>query len=74
MEPNFNNFRIDFGKKLRSIRKLKSLSSGDLAISSELSSSAYILSVERGQKDIQLSTIFKLAKGLDVHPKELLDF
>jgi transcriptional regulator with XRE-family HTH domain len=30
--------------------------------------------IENGKWDIQLSTIFELAKGLGVEAKELLDF
>ena len=33
-----------------------------------------ISKIENGKFNIQLSTIFELAKGLEVEPKELLDF
>jgi transcriptional regulator with XRE-family HTH domain len=33
-----------------------------------------ISKIEHGKKNVQISTIFELAKGLGVEPKELLDF
>jgi hypothetical protein len=30
--------------------------------------------MENGKTNLQLSSIFELAKGLEVNPKELLDF
>jgi transcriptional regulator with XRE-family HTH domain len=33
-----------------------------------------ISKIENAKWDVQLSTIFELAKGLEVNPKELLDF
>ena len=30
--------------------------------------------IERGNRNIQMSTVLELAKGLGVHPKELFDF
>ncbi|WP_442787893.1 helix-turn-helix transcriptional regulator [Flavobacterium suncheonense] len=36
--------------------------------------SSDISKIEKGKVDIQLKTIFELAKGLNKHPKELFDF
>jgi transcriptional regulator with XRE-family HTH domain len=74
LEITLDEFKLRFGANLRQLRKSKHLSSAALAAKSDLSSDAFILSIERGIKDIQLSTIFKLAKGLEVEPKELLNF
>jgi transcriptional regulator with XRE-family HTH domain len=74
LEITLDEFKLRFGANLRQLRKRKHLSSAALAVKSDLSSDAFILSIERGIKDIQLSTIFKLAKGLEVEPKELLNF
>ena len=74
MKDTLTEFKSAFGANLRRLRKEKEVSAGDLANNSELSSETYILSIERGEKDIQLSTIFKLAKGLNINPKDLLDF
>ena len=45
----------------------------DLAIKID-SDDSYISKIENGKKNIQISTIFQLAKGLDLHPKDLLNF
>ena len=33
-----------------------------------------ISKIEKGKRNIQISTILELAKGLEIHPKELFDF
>jgi DNA-binding Xre family transcriptional regulator len=33
-----------------------------------------ISKIEHGKFDIKMSTIFELARGLEIHPKKLLDF
>ena len=33
-----------------------------------------ISKIEKGKINIQLLTVFELAKGLNIHPKELFDF
>ena len=45
-----------------------------VAIQGVLADKTFVHSIERGERNIQLSTIFKLAKGLNVKPKDLLDF
>lgn len=62
-----------FGKRLRQLRLSKNISMEKLA---ELSSFEYsqISRIELGQINTSLDTVFKLAKALDVNPKELFDF
>jgi transcriptional regulator with XRE-family HTH domain len=55
------------------VRGNKGLSLRELSTKCELDSSQ-ISKIENGTWDVQLSTIFELAKGLDVEPKDLLDF
>jgi len=64
---------VAFGEKLRRIRAEKELSLRELAARCNLYDSK-ISKIESGKYNIQLSTIFELAKGLDVEPKDLLDF
>lgn len=45
----------------------------DLAAQCDLDSSK-ISRMENGKTNLQLSSIFELAKGLGIEPKELLDF
>jgi transcriptional regulator with XRE-family HTH domain len=62
-----------FGQTLKSIRKKKKLTQLTLAVKCDLDNSQ-ISKLERGVWDIQLSTIIILAHGLEIEPKELLDF
>ena len=60
-----------FGARLRSIRKEKGLSQETLALMCELDST-YIGGVERGERNISLLNIHKIAAALGVEPRELL--
>ena len=73
MKKDYTTLKEQFGKHLKEIRQGKKLALRTLAINCELDDSQ-ISKIEKGVWDIQLSTIFELAKGLGVEPKELLDF
>jgi transcriptional regulator with XRE-family HTH domain len=62
-----------FGKNLQKIRESKKLSLLELSYNTSLDDSN-ISKIEHGKFNITLATIVELAKGLDVHPKKLLDF
>jgi transcriptional regulator with XRE-family HTH domain len=62
-----------FGFNLKKIRNSKGLSLRAMARNCDIDDSN-ISKIENGKFDIQLSTIFELAKGLDIHPKDLFDF
>ena len=62
-----------FGFNLKKIRTSKGLSLRALARNCDIDDSN-ISKIENGKFDIQLSTIFELAKGLEIEPRELLDF
>jgi transcriptional regulator with XRE-family HTH domain len=61
----------EFGKRLRQLRRRRGLSQEDLAFRSQLDRS-YIGQVERGERNISLINIHKLARGLGASPHELL--
>ena len=61
------------GENIRRFRQGKNLSQFDLEKITDIDRGA-ISRIERGQKDAQLSTIIKLAEGLDVSTKELFEF
>lgn len=63
----------NFGFNLKKIRNIKGLSLRAMARNCDIDDSN-ISKIENGKFDVQLSTIFELAKGLDIHPKDLLDF
>jgi len=62
-----------FGRRLRQLRKEAGLSQEKLAIIADLDRT-YIGSVERGERNIALMNICKLAEALGVRPAVLLDF
>jgi len=66
-------FLKGFGKKVQSLREEKQLSLRQLAQNCEIDYSD-IGKIEKGLRNIQMSTILELSKGLDVTPQELFDF
>jgi transcriptional regulator with XRE-family HTH domain len=61
-----------FGLRLAEIRKAKGLSQERLALESGLARS-YLGGVERGQRNIALLNIYRLAEALGVSPAALLE-
>jgi transcriptional regulator with XRE-family HTH domain len=64
--------RARFGDRLRSLRVAKGLSQEELADHSGLNRT-YVGSVERGERNVSLLNIHKLAAALGVVPSTLLD-
>jgi len=64
---------IQFGMRVRALRKAARLSQEKLAFQSDLDRS-YIGQVERGECNISLKNIGKLARALDIAPAELFQF
>jgi len=60
-----------FGTRLRELRKLRSLSQESLALACDLDRT-YIGGVERGERNISLINIYRIAKALGVPAGELL--
>ena len=61
-----------FGKKVQAIRNAQQISQEKLAELSELDRT-YISSVERGQRNISILNIIKIADALGVKPSNLLE-
>ncbi len=68
-----NEFLHLFGKHLEYLRKRQGFSFRQLAQNCNLDYSD-ISKIEKGERNVQLSTILELAKGLGIHPKELFNF
>lgn len=62
-----------FGRRVRSLRKLRDLTQEDLAEATQLSAE-YISKVERGLASPSFDVIARLAGVLGVAPSELFDF
>lgn len=68
-----NNERLKIiGDRLARIRKEKGLSQRELSYRCDVDYSK-ISKIEIGKANLYVTTLIELAKGLDVHPKELLD-
>lgn len=65
-------FKKRFGDNLRRLRKGKGLSQEDLALSSDLDRT-YIGGVERGERNIGLVNICRLANALGISAKDFFD-
>lgn len=75
MAHNSNKLKFQYllGKRLKQLRKEKKMSLRSLSQNCDLDFSD-IGKYEKGEVNIQLTTIYELAKGLEVHPKTLFDF
>lgn len=63
---------IDFGNRIRKLRKDRNLSQEELSFKANLHRT-YIGMIERGEKNITLLNIEKIAKALDINIKDLFD-
>ncbi|MGJ6985523.1 helix-turn-helix domain-containing protein [Bacillus subtilis] len=69
-----NSIRSLFGQKVRQIRLSKNnMSQEKLAFDCDLHRT-YISDIERGTRNVSLDNIEKIAKALNVQPKDLFDF
>ncbi len=69
-----SNIRIIFGKQIKNLRKEKGINSQmDLGLKANLDRT-YIGGIERGERNISLDNIAKLAKALKVDIRELFNF
>lgn len=73
LKTQVTHIQEKFGLHLKQLRESKGLSLRELAAKCDLDSSK-ISKMENGKTNLQLSSMFELAKGLGVEPKELLDF
>lgn len=68
-----DDLKIKFGENLRKLRENKKLSLLKLSYNCSIDESK-ISKIEHGKHNVTIATIFELAKGLEIHPKKLLDF
>lgn len=65
--------QIAFGENLKAIRERKEMSLLDVSYNCSLDDS-HVSKIELGKFNITLGTMLELAKGLGVHPSELLNY
>lgn len=70
-EKKEGQIKKTFGARLRAIRNEKGLSQESLALTCELDRT-YIGGVERGERNISLINIYKIAIALGISPRELM--
>ena len=61
-----------FGQRVRLLRKQAGLSQEGLAEAARLHRT-YVSSIERGQRNVGLDNIIRLARALDVEPRSLFE-
>lgn len=63
-----------FGKHVKEIRLGKNLSQDEVVANSARITKGTISDIENGKRNFSFTTLIDLCKGLEAHPKELLDF
>ena len=61
------------GDNIKALRTKKKLSLRQLAAQCDVDHSD-IAKIEKGERNFTILTLLELAKGLEVHPRKLLDF
>jgi DNA-binding XRE family transcriptional regulator len=72
LDQNPEAARIAFGLRLRQLRLKRGLSQDNLAERTDVHSTA-IARFERGAREPRLTTILRLARGLEVPPRALIE-
>ncbi|MCD0474053.1 helix-turn-helix domain-containing protein [Flavobacterium sp. EDS] len=73
MDNIFNDFLREFGKRVKIEREARNLTLGDMEFHTGIDDSDFN-KIELGKTNITFRTFLKVAKGLNVQPKRLLDF
>lgn len=70
--PQLKRNKLAFGRRLQELREERNLSLLQVSYNCNIDDSK-ISKIEHGKINITLGTLIELARGLGVHPKELLD-
>lgn len=73
MNESKRDYLFYFGNHIQNLRNAQKLSLRQLAQRCDVDFSE-ISKIEKGERNIQITTIVELAKGLGKQPKELFDF
>lgn len=72
MKEIFNQFLKEFGKNVRRERESKNLTLQDMEFHTGIDFSDFN-KIEQGKTNITFRTLVKIAKGLKVHPRKLMN-
>ena len=65
---------IGFGEHVRHLRESLKMSQDEVVANSEKLTKATLSEIENGKRNAAITTLIDLAKGLNLHPKQLFDF
>ncbi|MDO5978937.1 helix-turn-helix domain-containing protein [Flavivirga spongiicola] len=68
-----NKFLIVFGKRIKKLRESKNYTLEEMDALCDIDPSDFS-KIEKGKTNITFRTLIKISSGLNVNPKELLDF
>ena len=74
MEIIKDNLLKKFGEHIKNLRVKSGLIQDDIVLNSNSITKATISDIENGKRNLSFTTLIDLAKGMNKHPKELLDF
>lgn len=66
------DIKVRFGNKIKELRKIKGLSQERLANMAEIDRT-YLPTIEKGERNVSIEVVEKLAKALNVNIKDLFD-
>jgi transcriptional regulator with XRE-family HTH domain len=73
MSVNGDDFKQALGRRVQELRGLKNFGVREFALIADIEHHQ-LINIEKGRVDIRLSTLRKIAKALEIEPKELLEF
>jgi transcriptional regulator with XRE-family HTH domain len=73
VQKDNSEIKKKFGEIVQQIRLKKNLTLRKVAQNCDIDDSN-LSKIENGKFNVQLSTIIEIAKGLEIHPKDILDF
>ena len=73
MDKLFEHFKEEFGSNIKTERELQKLTLQDMEFHTGIDFSDFS-KIEQGKKNITFKTLYKIAKALNRHPKDLFNF
>jgi len=74
MEIIKNELLKQFGEHIKYLRMKSGLTQDDVVLNSNRITKGTVSDIENGKRNLSFTTLIDLAKGLNLHPRELLDY